>query len=326
VRPTALVTADLESHVVAVDVLSGRTLREIPTLADPRSIETVGNLAVVGHTEQGAVSIVDGATLRVRRVLDVQSYNLLAYQPEDETFDPKTRRFNNLDVKVLRNGARVRYRSGFFGVSDEAQAKTSDATRGNLVHALTSPFVVNEIGVRLNTIFGVQKGEVPFVRALMHVAAHDIAFADSPDGKKVATFEVLAVGFGDNGVAVDQIAKSYTMTLTKERYDQFLQRGFVYDIAFPVKRPGAYQLRIALKDTATNKIGSANQFIDVPNLKKNRLTLSGLAIENLSEAAYQKRGANNGASVPGDSEPLIDTALRRFKAGSVLKFSLHVHN
>ena len=52
--PTALVTADLESHVVAVDVVAGRVLREIPTLADPRSIEPVGNLAVVGHTEQGA--------------------------------------------------------------------------------------------------------------------------------------------------------------------------------------------------------------------------------------------------------------------------------
>ena len=68
--PTALVTADLESHVVAVEVTTGRTLREIATLADPRSIEAVGNLAVVAHTEQGALSIVDGATLRVRRVLD----------------------------------------------------------------------------------------------------------------------------------------------------------------------------------------------------------------------------------------------------------------
>jgi hypothetical protein len=69
-RPTALVTADLESHIVAVDVVSGRALREIATLPDPRSIEAVGNLAVVGHTEQGAISIVDGATLRVRRMLD----------------------------------------------------------------------------------------------------------------------------------------------------------------------------------------------------------------------------------------------------------------
>jgi hypothetical protein len=69
-RPTALVTADLESHIVAVDVLSGRVVRELPTLADPRSIESVGNFAVVGHTAQGAVSIVDGATLRVRRVVD----------------------------------------------------------------------------------------------------------------------------------------------------------------------------------------------------------------------------------------------------------------
>jgi hypothetical protein len=69
-RPTALVTADLESHVVAVDVRSGTRLREVATLADPRSIESVGNLAVVGHTAEGAISIVDGATLRVRRVLD----------------------------------------------------------------------------------------------------------------------------------------------------------------------------------------------------------------------------------------------------------------
>lgn len=68
--PTALVTADLEAHIVAVNVVSGRVVANIETLADPRSIEAVGNVAVVAHTEQGALSIVDGSTLRVRRVLD----------------------------------------------------------------------------------------------------------------------------------------------------------------------------------------------------------------------------------------------------------------
>jgi hypothetical protein len=67
--PTALVTADLESHVVAINLANGRRLREIRTVGDPRSIETVGNVAVVGHAAQGAVSLIDGARLRVRRVL-----------------------------------------------------------------------------------------------------------------------------------------------------------------------------------------------------------------------------------------------------------------
>ncbi len=56
--PVALVTADLESRLVAVDLASGRVLRYVPTLADPRSIETVGDAAVVAHFETGVVSIV----------------------------------------------------------------------------------------------------------------------------------------------------------------------------------------------------------------------------------------------------------------------------
>jgi DNA-binding beta-propeller fold protein YncE len=67
--PTVLVTADLESHVVALELLTGRRLREIPTHPGPRSIEQVGNLALVAHTEHGALSVIDGATLRVRQVI-----------------------------------------------------------------------------------------------------------------------------------------------------------------------------------------------------------------------------------------------------------------
>ena len=67
--PVALVTADLESHVVAINLATGRPLREIPTLPGPRSIEQVGQTAVVAHTAHGAVSLIDGTRLRVRTVL-----------------------------------------------------------------------------------------------------------------------------------------------------------------------------------------------------------------------------------------------------------------
>ncbi len=68
--PLALVTADQESCVLAVDLASGRVLRRIRTLPDPRSIEGLGGGgAVVAHTAGGAVTLIDGPTLRIRAVL-----------------------------------------------------------------------------------------------------------------------------------------------------------------------------------------------------------------------------------------------------------------
>ena len=57
--PSALVTCDAEARLAVVDLGSYRVVRSIATLPDPRSIELVGDRAVVCHTAIGAVSIVD---------------------------------------------------------------------------------------------------------------------------------------------------------------------------------------------------------------------------------------------------------------------------
>jgi DNA-binding beta-propeller fold protein YncE len=62
--PSALVTADLESAVVVVDPYAGRVLGRIATRADPRSIERVGETAVVAHTATGDVTLLRGLTVR----------------------------------------------------------------------------------------------------------------------------------------------------------------------------------------------------------------------------------------------------------------------
>jgi hypothetical protein len=67
--PVALVTADLESRLVAVEVEQGRIVRYVDTLPYPRSIETVGGFAVVAHPDRGAVTIVDGRSLSVAHVV-----------------------------------------------------------------------------------------------------------------------------------------------------------------------------------------------------------------------------------------------------------------
>lgn len=69
IADVALVTADLEAHLVVVDVPSGRIRKYVRTLSGPRSIEAVGSRAVVAHSELGVLTVVDARSLRVAHVL-----------------------------------------------------------------------------------------------------------------------------------------------------------------------------------------------------------------------------------------------------------------
>src|SRR5207244_1240652 len=86
---------------------------------------------------------------------DQKGFYLLGYQPDSETFDATKRRFNKLNIKVKRPGVNVRYRSGFFGVSDDKETPVRQMTPAKQIQtALTSPFAVNGISLKLNTLFG----------------------------------------------------------------------------------------------------------------------------------------------------------------------------
>jgi DNA-binding beta-propeller fold protein YncE len=69
--PLALVTADEEAHVAAVDPRTGQIVQRLRTAAGPRSIEGVaGRAAVVAHTTEGKISLLHASPLQVRRVLE----------------------------------------------------------------------------------------------------------------------------------------------------------------------------------------------------------------------------------------------------------------
>lgn len=315
--------------LTAADNTSGRSVEDLEREMSGRRDRLFNTQAGFQYLakQTGGFAIVNNNDLSggIRRILDDQSYYLVAYEPEGDTFDPKVRRFNKLEVKVIRPGTRVRHRSGFFGISDENIVRPQLTGGQKLMNALTSPFAINDISVRLNALFGSDTKSGSYIRSLLHINAGDLTFTDEPDGSKKGSFDIFAVGFGDNGIAVDQLAKTYTVTLRPDMYERFMRSGFVYDFSFPIKKAGAYQLRIAIRDTATDKVGSANQFVEVPNLKKNRLTLSGVALENLSFDVWQKRQTST-VPVESESNPLNDTSLRQFRRGTVLNYGFVIYN
>lgn len=313
--------------LTAADDTGGRTAEQIgEAMADRRNEvrETQDGLVYLAR-QTGGFAVINNNDLTggVRRVMDDQSYYLVGYVPDDETFDPKTRRFNRLDIKVLRPDTRVRYRSGFFGVSNEARTASVETGNQKLVSALTSPFAVNDIDLRLNALFGRNPAKVPVIRSLLHIGPQNFAATDGPNDTKILKFDILAAGFGENGIVVDQISYTHTVTLNKDRYRSFLERGFVYDFTFPMKKPGAYQLRVALRDHVSGRVGSANQFVEVPDLKRKRLTLSGAGLESMTFEEWEKRNSGRGITA---GDPLTDTSLRQYKIGSVLNYGFVIFN
>jgi VWFA-related protein len=320
----------------SINAASPERIQQVLSSRSNELFDTQSGLIFLAR-ETGGFAILNNNDLSggVRRVLDDQSYYLIGYQPDSDTFDPKTRRFNKLEIKVKGKDLKVRYRSGFFNVADRDApvAKVTQTPAQQIQNALISPFAVNDISLRLNALFGNDSVQGSFVRSLLHINAQDLKFTDEPDGNKKAVFEILAITFGDNGAPIDQIAKSYTLTVRDEMYRRILKNGFVYYFTLPIKKPGAYQFRAAIRDAQASKVGSASQFIEVPNLKKERLTISGIVLENLTEAQWKVFASEtpNIAQNPQNTDtekpnPMNDTSLRRFKRGTILRYGFEIYN
>lgn len=259
-------------------------------------------------------------------VEDQTSYYLLGYQPDADTFDPKKNKFNKLEIKLKRPGLKIRYRSGFFGITDEKlKVATQQTPQQKIFSALTSPFNANGINLSLYPVYGNDEKSGDFIRALVYINANDLKFTDIVNGKRKAIFDLVAMTFGDNGVPVDKVSKTYTIEVSDKAYQNLLKKGFVYYLAVPIKKAGAYQFRIALRDTASDKVGSASQFIEVPNLKKKKLALSNLILDAFSPDEWKKisLGQNQAESETGE---FLDTTLRRFTRGSVLQYNYVVYD
>jgi VWFA-related protein len=282
----------------------------------------------------------------IRRVLeDQKGFYLIGYRPDYATFDPKTgrRTFHKLTLKVTRPGKfNVRMRNGFLGRSDEDTRQAPRTLAQQLVAALTSPFGANGVHLQLTSLFGNDAKAGSFMRSILHIDARDLTFTDEPNGWHKCVFDALAITFGDNGVPVDQNGRTYTLKLPDELYKRALRDGLVYDVTVPIKKPGAYQLRMSLRDTGSERIGAASQFIEAPDLKKDRLALSGIVIRGDNPVAGKtspsppavQPGANQPAnSAPGQSPEGVDQgnaeaspAVRHFNRGMLMSYNFMIFN
>jgi VWFA-related protein len=272
----------------------------------------------------------------IRRVLeDQKGYYLIGYRPDDSTFDTVSgrRKFHKLSLKVNRPGKfNVRMRNGFYGITDEEAVAVRRTPIQQLLGALTSPFGAAGVHLRLTSLFANDPKLGSYMRSFLHVRARDLTFTAEPDGSHQSVFEVIAITFGDNGTVIDEIGRTHTIRVKGKTYERILKDGFVYHVVVPLKKPGAYQLRAALRDQASARVGAATQFVEVPDVKKNRLTLSGILIRGMSPQAFKKGDSalsnqeQNSEDQGDEMDPTASAAVRQFQRGYVIEYGFFIYN
>jgi VWFA-related protein len=273
----------------------------------------------------------DNFTGGLQRALDEQAgYYLLGYVPDGDSFDPNKRKFNKFEVKVKRPGLKVSYRSGFFSNGTNDAPKPQFTVERQMAEVLMSPFAQSDIAITINALYADDPASGPFIRSFLHIDAKDLTFSDTADGWKTSTFDVVALITGDNGVPVKDIESKYTIKTRGPAFESTLKNGFVYALVMPVKEAGLYQYRVALRDTSSGKIGSATQIVEIPNLSKQRLTVSSLAVENVTLDTWQNITKGKVGNKPGQiqvpSSLFYDTVLKEFRPGTVLRYGFEVYN
>jgi len=211
--------------------------------------------------ETGGIAIHNSNDLAggIKKIIDDKGYYLIGYRPDQTTFDPRTgrRTYHHLSLKVLRSGKfNVRMRNGFYGAVDDDKSKTAAAgAREQILHALISPFGAAGVPIRLTSLFANDAKDGSFMRSLLHVDGSALTFTDEPDDWHQAQFDVVAVTFGAEGNIVDEVSRVDRLRVRGEAYQRVLKAGFVYMVTVPIKKPGAYQLRVALRDQASERGG-----------------------------------------------------------------------
>jgi DNA-binding beta-propeller fold protein YncE len=170
--PIALVTAETQNQLLAVDLASGRVIRRLRMPADPQNVEAYAGEAAVVSARAGAVTFVDPSTLKVQRVLrGFGAPHIAAFAPGGDYLYVTDDARGQLAVILAHVLRRV-----FVGHGAHHMTFSPDQRRLWIV-----------LGERARSIAVVDTSRVTRPRLVGHVdpqgLAHDAAF--TPDGRFV---------------------------------------------------------------------------------------------------------------------------------------------
>ena len=255
--------------------LESTSLREGPIMQDALN-------ALAGDTGGRALRNQNYFDRWVNNVLDETSnYYLLAWRPNNE--EQTGSDFKKITARVIDHPEySVRLPRGFLKSNASpasqpiAEAQTPAQSHRDLQQALTALYPKAEIPLSLSLVFLDTPEHGPVLTASVRVSNQTLSYEVS-EGKPAAAVDVVGVVLNDKGKPAGTFQTRLKISPTGSDSAEQNNSATIYNARVPLT-PGLYQVRVASRDTKNGQVGSAQQWVQIPDLALHRLTLSSLLL------------------------------------------------
>jgi VWFA-related protein len=262
-------------------------------------------------------------------------YYLLAWRPAATDGGGGTPKYQRIEAKIVgRPDLRVLVRRGFYNGTppepvrpekqkkndkkpgERAAANEPPPAQRDLFAALRAPLPRTALptAMAVGFVHGEREGSVLTVSVELERDA--LTFA--PGEQRRADFDVLGAVLDDRGKLVRQFGQNLTVTPDPSVPES--QQHIVYSFSVPLQ-PGLYQVRAATRDARSGRTGSAMEWVEVPELKKEQFTLSSIFLGE--RMAGQKQPTVKAEDLPRSVLLSVD---RRFARTSHMRFLTFIYN
>jgi VWFA-related protein len=242
-------------------------------------------------------------------ISETSAYYLLAWRPENAAQTKDGFRQLKLHVKD-RPDLIVRVRAGFFAENPELKANNASVSTPSvddqLLAAIRASYPRQEIPIVVSAGY-LNTEKDGLVLAASAQIANELLSSSEGGNKTDTELDVMGVVTDVDGNILSSLKQQVTLPADAKA------GPLVTTLQFPKLPPGLHQVRIAARDSKSGRVGSASQWIEIPNLTQGGFALSSIF---LSEGALSASGSQRAVVKPDG----------RFTRAAKLRFQTYVYN
>ena len=251
----------------------------------------------------------------IDKMLDETSgYYILAWTPQEEK--QKDKQFKQIEVEIVGRPDLIvkmprRYLANWKPetkkTADSKNEKSQNEKNENKIVKIEQKTSLANPAKSLKTKLSLSYLDVPntgeVLTSSIQVSIDELIFGT--DGKQTATIDLGGVIFNSDGKQVADFKTGLNINLPAGDSASQGDQSVIYNDR-KVLAPGLYQVQIGVKERQTGMIGKAAQWIEIPDLSKNKLTLGSLFLG----AQEIKKADNTSSQVQFSIDHLFNRPLK----------------
>jgi hypothetical protein len=206
----------------------------------------------------------------VGKMLDeTANYYLLAWRPENE--EQKRGKFNHIQGSILgRPDLTVRLRAAYFKsaplpiltTKKKNEKNPEKAREDDMRLVIDAPVAQADIPTKLDVRVVQMPGVGTQAAAMIEIKREALSY-DLKDGKQAADLDIGGIFYNDKGKPIDSFVGRLRVYPIPKDVPSDKRKGAIYGFRAWLP-PGLYQVRVAVRDVISGRLGSATQFIEIP--------------------------------------------------------------